>query len=206
MHPIPPLPRRIAGLAVPQDAVSAATWRWVHGALPAYLLAHSVRSFCWGATLAAGKGWPFDDQLLWTASLLHDVGLTRISQNRECFEVAGAEVARRFVQRRGMPPERADRVARAIVLHMRPTVTLDDGVEAVLLGRATGLDVLGGGFELVNATRAGVMSDFPRGAFDRLFLTAISREAALRPTCQSARLLHQTGLTERMARSPWVAQ
>ncbi len=155
MHPIPPLPRRIAGLAVPQDAISAATWRWVHGALPAYLVAHSVRSFCWGATLAAGEGWPFDDQLLWTASLLHDVGLTRIPQNRECFEVAGAEVARRFVQRRGMPPERADRVARAIVLHMRPTVTLDDGVEAVLLGRATGLDVLGGGFELVNATRAG---------------------------------------------------
>ncbi len=206
MRAIPPLPHRIAGLAVPQDAVSAAAWRWAHRSLPDYLVTHSVRSFCWGATLAAGEGWTFDGQVLWTASLMHDVGLTRIPRNRRCFEVEGAEIARRFLEREGVASVTADRVATAIVLHMQPSVTLADGVEAVLLDRATGLDVRGDGYQLVDATRPGVMREFPRRAFDRHFLAAISREAALRSTCQSARLLHETGLAEWMARSPWATE
>ena len=205
MRRIPPLPQRIASIAVPQDAVARRTWQWVYRALPDYLLSHSVRSYCWGATLAAGEGRAFDPQVLWTASLMHDNGLTRVPHNRRCFEVEGAEIARRFLERAGMAPATADRVATAIVLHMQPSVTLADGVEAVLLDRATGLDVRGDGFELVEATRRGVMREFPRRAFDRHFLAAIAREAALRPTCQSARLLHQTGLADWMARSPWVS-
>ena len=83
----------------------------------------------------------------------------------------------------------AERAAIAIVLHMRPGVTLDDGVESVLLDRATGLDVRGDGYELVDDVRPAVMRAFPRGAFDRYFLRAIEREVALRPGCQSTRLL-----------------
>jgi hypothetical protein len=203
MRPVPTLPRLIAGVDVPQDGVSASTWGWAHRSLPDYLLTHSVRAFCWGATIAAGEGWAFDGQLLWAASLMHDVGLTRIPRNTMCFEVEGAEIARRFLEREGMPAERADRVAVAIILHMQPSVSLDDGVESVLLDRATGLDVRGAEFDLVDAVRTGVMRAFPRRAFDRHFLGAIGREAAIRPTCQSARLLHAVGLADAMARSRW---
>jgi hypothetical protein len=201
MKAVPSLPRRIADIAVPQDDVSAATWRWAHRSLPDYLLTHSVRAYCWGATIAAGEGWTFDPQVLWTSSLMHDVGLTRIPRNTMCFEVEGAEIARRFLERRGLT---ADRVAIAIILHMQPSVTLEDGVESVLLDRATGLDVRGADYDLVDAVRPRVMRDFPRRAFDRHFLDAISREVAIRPTCQSARLLHRTGLADWMARSPWA--
>jgi len=197
------LPTRIADIVVPQDDVSAATWLRVQRSLPDYLLTHSVRAYCWGATIAAGEGWTFDDQVLWSASLLHDVGLARITRNDDCFEVSGGRSAARFLERAGLPPERADRVERAIVLHMQPSVTLDDGVEAVLLDRATSLDVRGVGFELVDPVRARLIGEFPRGAFDRHFLAAITREAASRPTCQSTRLLHRTGLARWMASSPW---
>ena len=203
MRPIPPLPGLIAGIDTPQDDMSVATWGWAHRSLPDYLLTHSVRAYCWGATIAASEGWTFDRQVLWTASLMHDVGLTRIPRNTMCFEVEGAEMARRFLEREGMPVERADRVAVAIILHMQPSVTLDDGVESVLLDRATGLDVRGAEFDLVAAVLPGVMRAFPRRAFDRHFLAAIGREAAIRPTCQSARLLHTVGLADWMARSPW---
>ena len=54
-----------------------------------------------------------------------------------CFEVEGAELAQRLLERMGMPADEAERVAIAIILHMQPAVTLDDGVEAVLLDRAT---------------------------------------------------------------------
>ena len=205
MEATPSVPTRIAGIVVPQDDVSAATWAWAHRSLPDYLLTHSVRAYCWGAAIAAGEGWAFDRRILWTASLMHDVGLTRIPRNTTCFEVEGGEIARRFLERHGLPAETADIVARAVVLHMQPTVTADDGVEAVLLDRATSLDVRGAGYALVDAVRPGVMRAFPRRAFDRHFLAAIGREAAVRPTCQSARLLHTTGLADWMARSPWAS-
>jgi cyanamide hydratase family protein with HD domain len=206
MAVVPPLPNRIAGIPVPNDEISGATWRWAHRTLPTYLLTHSVRAYCWGAAIGVGESWTFDRQVLWTASLMHDVGLTSIPRNTMCFEVEGAEMARRFLEREGMSADRADRVAIAIILHMQASVTLDDGVEAVLLDRSTSLDVRGAGFELVDAVRPRVVEAFPRGAFDRHFLAAIAREAAMRPNCQSARLLSRTGLAGWMAKSPWAAK
>jgi cyanamide hydratase family protein with HD domain len=200
----PPLPIEIAGLAVPQDEVSGATWAWAHRSLPDYLLTHSVRAYAWGARIATLEDWQFDPRILWTASLMHDLGLARIGRNTMCFEVEGAEIAQAFLTRRGMPANEAERVAIAIILHMRAGVTLADGVEAVLLDRATGLDVRGDGFELVEDVRPAVMARFPRREFDRHFTTAIRREVAVRPNCQSTRLLNETGLEAWMARSPWA--
>ena len=83
-----------------------------------------------------------------------------------------------------MPADEAERVAIAIILHMQPGVTLDDGVEAVLLDRATGLDVRGAEFELVHDVREAVVRAYPRGAFDRHFLM---RSRARPPAAGTAR-------------------
>lgn len=204
MQSVPALPRSVAGIAVPQDDVSRFVWSWVHRSLPSWLRAHSIRAYLWAAAIGEAEGLAPDRRILWAAALLHDLGLTRLGRNTMCFEVEGAEVARRRVVRHGMDAEAADRAAIAIILHMRPDVTLADGAEALLLDRSTGLDVRGAGYELVDAVRADVMRAFPRGGFDRRFLAAIEREAADRPTCQSARLLEATGLAAWMARSPWA--
>ncbi|HEY7130923.1 MAG TPA: HD domain-containing protein [Candidatus Limnocylindrales bacterium] len=206
MTHVPPLPREIAGIPVPADDVSAATWDWANRSLPRYLLTHSVRVYCWGAAIAEREDWAFDRQILWTASLLHDGGLRTIPSNTMCFEVEGAELARRFLERQGLDADAAERVAIAIILHMRSGVTLDDGVESVLLDRSTGLDVRGDGYETVDDVRAGVIRAFPRGDFDRRFIAAIRREVDRRPTCQSARLLNEVDLAGWMARSPWVTR
>jgi hypothetical protein len=203
---VAPLPSSIAGLPVPQDDVSGAAWRWAQAALPRYLLSHSVRSYCWGAAIGAWEGLTVDGPVLWSAALFHDVGLTRIPRNTTCFEVEGGEIARRFVERSGMSAADADRVAVAIRLHVQPGVTLADGVEALLLDRATAVDVRGVEIELVERVRGTVTRKYPRGKFDRHFLRAIEREASVRPTCQSARLLHETDLAGWMARSPWAAE
>ena len=200
----PPLPRRIGPIEVPEDDVSAATWAWVHRSLPGYLVAHSIRSYCWGVAIAEGEGWRFDRRILWVASLLHDLGLARLTRNTMCFEVEGAEIARRFLEGHGLPPDEAERAAIAIILHMRAGVTLADRVESVLLDRATGVDVRGAGIEAVAAPRDAVVRAYPRGAFDRLFLRAIEREVAIRPGCQSERLLVAGDLAGWMARSAWA--
>jgi hypothetical protein len=204
MQPVPPLPIAVAGIPVPQDDVSRFAWSWVHRRLPGWLRAHSVRAYLWAAALGARDGLEPDRSVLWAAALFHDVGLTRLARNSMCFEVEGAELARRLLERRGMAAEPADRAAIAIILHMQPGVTIADGAEALLLDRSTGLDVRGDGYELVDAVREDVMAAFPRGDFDRRFLAAIAREASERPTCQSARLLNDTGLASWMARSPWA--
>jgi len=198
-----PLPTTIGPIAVPQDDVSAAAWAWARRTLPVYLFTHSVRAYCWGAAIAASRGLAFDRQVLWTASLFHDVGLTRLPTNTMCFEVEGGEIARRFLERHGLAAAVADRVAIAIVLHMRAGVTLADGAEALLLDQATSIDVRGEGYATIDGVRDAVVYDFPRGPFDRHFLAAIGREASRRLTCQSARLLHETDLAGWMARSPW---
>ncbi len=200
----PPLPKQIAGITIPQDGVSQATWRWARSTLPKYLLAHSVRSYCWGSAIADREGWTFDRQVLWTAALFHDLGLARLATNTMCFEVEGAEIARRFLERHGMAPSDADRAAIAIILHMQPDVTLSDGVESVLLDRATGVDVRGVDLGSIDRVRAGVVRDYPRGRFDRLFMRAMSREAAARPTCQSAEFVRRAHGSGWPDRTPWA--
>ena len=195
----------MAGIPIPGDEVSRFVWSWTHRRLPRWLRAHSIRAYLWAAALGDREGLEPDRRVLWAASLLHDVGLTTLRTNTMCFEVEGAELARRLLERHGMATEPADRAAIAIILHMQPGVTLADGPEALLLDRSTGLDVRGDGYELVDAVRGGVMAAFPRGDFDRRFLAAIEREAAQRPACQSARLLNDTDLAGWMARSPWAA-
>ena len=204
MQPVPPLPIAVAGIPVPQDDVSRFVWSWTHRRLPGWLRAHSIRAYFWAAALGTRDGLETDRAVLWAAALLHDVGLTSLGRNTMCFEVEGAELARRLLERHGMAAEPADRAAIAIILHMQPGVTIADGAEALLLDRSTGLDVRGDGYELVDAVRDHVMAAFPRRDFDRRFLAAIAREASDRPACQSARLLNDTGLVAWMARSPWA--
>jgi hypothetical protein len=199
---VPP-PHAIGGIPVPQDRISRATWTWACRTLPRYLLAHSVRSYCWAVELARREAWAFDGPVLWAAALFHDVGLTRIARNTMCFEVEGAELARAFLERHGMAPADADRAAIAIILHMQPNVGVADGVESVVLDQATGIDVRGVGIERIERVRDGVVRAFPRGGFDRLFLRAIEREVAVRGDCRSTALLRSAGLAAAQARSPW---
>jgi hypothetical protein len=200
---IPPLPRRIGTIAVPRDAVSAATWAWANRRLPRYLLAHSVRAYAWAAALGAQERVAYEPAVLWPAALMHDVGLTQIPRNTRCFEFQGAAIARRFLIAQGMTSADADRVGRAIELHMASAVTLADGAESVLLDRATAIDVRGTELDRTEGIRAGVVREFPRGPFDALFFAAMRRETDTRPGCQSERLVKDVDLAAWMAPSRW---
>ena len=201
---LPDLPRAIAGFEIPHDRISAATWTLAQRRLPAYLLAHSVRSYLWAATLGRTEGLAFEPRILWPAALLHDIGLTRVPRNTRCFEFQGAEVARRFLAGQGMSRADAARVGLAIELHMAPSVTLADGAESVILDRATGIDVRGVEIERIASVRSTVVDACPRGAFDARFRNAIQREVATRYGCQSERLAGR--LADARGRSPWHEQ
>ena len=108
------------------------------------LVNHCIRSYCWAAGYARLNGIAYDEELLYVAALLHDLGLVRAFDNHtEPFEEAGGHVAWVFGAGAGWPVERRVRVHEVIVRHMWDAVDRDADPEGHLLELATGLDISG---------------------------------------------------------------
>lgn len=103
----------------PDTRLARATEELARSALPAPLLGHSLRTWIWGGMLAEIDRIAYDEELLYLAALLHDLGLApdhRPGPEVGCFAVHGAVEARAFVLDAGAGAEFADRVADAISL------------------------------------------------------------------------------------------
>src|SRR6478735_8039162 len=107
------------------------------------LVNHCLRSYLWAVALAGVDGLAFDSELLFVAAALHDLGLEPAFDSGAPFEVDGGRVAAAMATEHGWVDPAADAVERAIVLHVAPNVTPDDGIEAYLLNESTGTDVSG---------------------------------------------------------------
>ncbi|WP_371287046.1 HD domain-containing protein [Mycobacterium sp. PS03-16] len=62
---------------------------------PEYLANHCVRSYLFGRELAAAEGLDYDDEDLFLACILHDLGVTGHGRGEQRFEVDGAGKHRR---------------------------------------------------------------------------------------------------------------
>jgi HD domain-containing protein len=159
------------------------------------LLNHSRRAFAWGSAIAALKGIPFDRELLYVASMLHDSGLPSPVPQVD-FTVRSAELAREFAARHCMPADGRELVANAIALHHTPGVGLEFGAEAFLLSAGAGVDVFGlRSDEVPDAVRESVIRQFPRLGFKREFSRLWRAEARQVPRGR-AWLLHRFALTD----------
>jgi len=112
-----------------------------------YLWRHCERSYLWGRILAALYGLSVDEELLYVAAMLHDLGLTETYgaavERPRCFTQIGADHAKEILQGAGWEQRRSDAVQEAITLHLNLAVDLAHGPEAHLLNQATALDVTG---------------------------------------------------------------
>lgn len=156
--------------------------------LPDPLLQHSIRSWLWGCLLAELDRIEYDEERLYVAALLHDVGLVhRPGPDAACFAVHGAGVARHVVIDAGGSDVFADEVANAIAAHFNVEVPLSWGPEAHLLHAGTHLDVVGLRIsELARSTVADVHAWAPRDGFADHFVAAMREEAVHRPRSRAA--------------------
>lgn len=169
-----------------------------------YLANHAARSYYWGVTLAQIDGVAFDEELLWVAALLHDLGLTDAAPRAACFEEVSARMAADLLAKHDWPAERITVVAEAIRLHMQPQLPSDAGATARLLDAGVSLDVSGTRYEDVpNPIRRRVLERFPRLAFKRRFTRRLDAVATERPECTAALFMGAYGLRERIATAPW---
>lgn len=100
----------------------------------------------WAMLLARHDDLRPDPELLYVASMLHDLMLTdkyRDSNSMSCFGARGGIFANEWARQRGWPAHRCETQADAISLHLNVRVDARYGPEAQLLQAGAGVDVIG---------------------------------------------------------------
>jgi putative intracellular protease/amidase len=180
-------PAELARLApmLPGTELAAATLSHVRAAEPAYLYHHSVRSYLFAGVAAAARGLApgdgYDDEVLFAACLLHDMGLTPEAETGQRFEVAGADLAERFLRGRGMDGERAGLVWEAIALHTSPGIADRRRPEVALARAGIAMDFGAGAEQVPDGLAATVHAAYPRLETARSLAGAIAAHAAGHP-------------------------
>jgi hypothetical protein len=164
---------------------------------------HGVRSYLWAAAAARTEGLAVDDELLFVAAVLHDLGLEPAFDSHTLpFEEAGGLVAWVFAAGAGWSEERRDRAAAIIVAHMADAVDPAVDAEGYLLEIATGLDISGRNPEAWDAElRAEVLAAHPRLDLPGEFTGCILDQAARKPGSTAAAAV-ASGLPAKLAANP----
>lgn len=149
--------------------------------LSPHVLQHSYRTFLFGLALAGIDGKTVDPELVYVASLLHDLNLEHPTPGR-CFAVVGAERAEAFALEHHASPERAKAIAAAIAGHITIGVAEDLGDPAGFVSAGAFVDVAGARMhELRPEWVEEVLCRHPRLNFRDHLLEAFAAESAAVP-------------------------
>jgi hypothetical protein len=170
------------------------------------LYGHCLRTWAFAAMFAQRDRVEHDEELLYLACVLHDVGLTEAHDGRDpsaaCFAVEGARAAHALLCEQQAPEDRARTVAEAISLHLNVDVPDRYGPEAVLLSKGVTLDVVGRRMErFPRAALLEVARKWPREGAGALLLEDTKRQAERRPQSRAA-LLHRLGFAKLLSANP----
>ncbi len=176
-------------------------------ASPPWLVQHCYRCYVFARVLAARDRVGFDDELLYCASLLHDLGVTErfLPPEGHCFALHGADVAEGALVDAGMPEERAAAVAEAIALHLNIAVALPQhGPEAHLLRAATAMDVTGQDARILGREmRADLLARYPRLDAKAGLRTVLRLQAERSPTTRAGFLVRRLRLLDIVEAAPF---
>ncbi|CAA2110165.1 HD domain-containing protein [Variovorax paradoxus] len=152
------------GLRIPDSRLAREAAELVRDTEGDLLFHHSVRVYCWGALAGKRTALKFDPELLYVASMFHDIGLTAAHrQSRLRFEVDGANAARDFLRAHGISERDVETVWNAVALHTTPGIPQFMRAEIALLQTGAGMDVAGRGYDqFSDAEREAVVAAFPR--------------------------------------------
>lgn len=161
--------REVAGIPMPDSALCQAATELAHRVLEPFLFNHVMRSCVYAECLGRQRKQPYDRELLYVATLLHDLGLTSLAPLRERFEVEGADLAKDFLARQGMSEPALELAWDAIALHTTTGIPVRKPPVISLCHLGTACDIRGlpDNPELA-ALRAPVRAAYPWLALERL--------------------------------------
>jgi hypothetical protein len=167
------------------------------------MLNHCRRSYLWAAAYAGLNDIDFDAELLYVASMVHDLGLEAEFDNHTLpFEVAGGHVAWVFAAGAGWPAARRDRAAEIVVRHMWDDVDVTLDPESYLLALATSLDISGiRPSAWPEELQAEIVAEIPRLDLATEFVGCFRDQAERKPE-SAAGFSFRSGIADRMAANP----
>jgi HD domain-containing protein len=180
-EPSADLPREVAGIRLVDSKVAKEATQLLLESSPPYLFNHSVRTYLFGALLGKHAKSKWDEELLYLACMLHDLGLTERFADDLPFEIAGAEAARKFLEEREVSTERAGIVWDGIAMHPS-AIALYKRPEIALVAAGAAADVVGSDIsKIALATREQVLYTFPRLGFKKAFVRTCAEIARHHP-------------------------
>jgi len=153
----------ISDFKPPDSQLARAATQFIRDTESDFLFQHSTRVYFWGALAGKRKGLTFDPELLYTAAMFHDVGLTSgFRESRLRFEVDGANAARDFLRSHGISESDIEKVWLAIALHTTPQISAHLHPVAALAAEGVMMDLVGLGYdEFTDAQREAVATAYP---------------------------------------------
>ncbi|MBT2487684.1 cyanamide hydratase [Streptomyces sp. ISL-96] len=179
---------KLDDLVIPSTSACAAALEVASAYCSPALLNHSARAYIWAAAYGSSRDITFDPELLYVASMLHDIGLaTEFDNHTVSFDEAGGHVAWVFAAGAGWPAERRTRLSEVIVRHMWDQVDVAMDAEGHLLERSTSTDISGRNVDDFPAGfRAEVLERYPRHGLAEEFLSCFRNQAERKPDSSAA--------------------
>jgi hypothetical protein len=193
-------------IPVPDTALAKAASTFVHSCSPLALANHCHRTYQFGGALLRQAGKSFDAEILYLASLLHDLGLTEQWEDGVTpFEKRGAQVASDQLNRWGAQSELTERVTEAIALHLKASSAQDERPEVAGVSLGAAVDVLGMRLdELPDHLVGEILESHPRLGFKQAILDAIDRQTSLKPDSRIAAYVTQYQFKELVTAAPFA--
>jgi hypothetical protein len=173
----------VAGVVIPDSALAREATEFLRDVSTPLLFHHSRRVFLWGSLQAGRLGLAYDAELVYVGAMFHDVGLLEGHRSQdERFEIDGANAARAFLERHGLPEEQVMTVWQSIALHTTRQVPnyLQSEIRLVALG--VQYDLLGSPFDALTAEqRHSVLAAHPRTNFKIGMIEALAAGVRAKP-------------------------
>ena len=175
-------PVTIRGIIAPDTQLTRKAAALVEHAHSKSLLNHVHRTWWFGEFIGKKREMKYDRELVYLASLLHDLGLSQDHAADKRFEVDGADAASRFLQSHDYPKSKVDLVWDAIALHATPDIADRKEPEVALVHFGAFVDVMGLRIEEISpALIDDTLALYPRLGFKKAFTEALAEVARKKP-------------------------
>ena len=167
--------------ALPSGPLAAASLSIVQATVSAPIAGHSVRTFLYARLLAGHEGSlndaAYDQDLLFAACVMHDLGLGSLAAGQARFEVEGADLAAALLTGHGVAAPEVDRVWEAIALHSSVGIAHRRGLLTYLTHRGVFIDA-GRDTGIPAGLIQRVRTAYPHRAGERYLADAIADHAS----------------------------
>jgi hypothetical protein len=172
----------IGGISAPDSDFTRQASSLVERVHSDALMNHVHRTWWFAEFLGRKRGLKYDREVVYLASLLHDLGLTDAFAADQRFEVDGADAANLFLTANGYAEQKAELVWDAIALHSSAGIAERKQPEIALVYMGAHVDVFGLRLDEITPSLVDdVLALYPRAGFKAAFAEALAEVVRKKP-------------------------